>query len=204
EVAARKEFFRSSWGRFERCAERAAGWHERSLFDHLLRRPGDFRGALRFVPRPERLLQALAFQAWIWNRCVDRLLGEILPPDRVGSLPADLGPLRFWRSPTGEERRRLEAIVLPLVGRGPLHGNCGRAISETLGEEGLSLERLRARGVRGFELRVARRPFVLRPDRLEAEPPQPDEDHAGRSAVHVAMTLPRGAYATLVAKRLLA
>jgi tRNA pseudouridine13 synthase len=204
EVAARKGFFRSAWGRFDRCAERAAGWHERSLFDHLVRRPGDFRGALRFVPRPERLIQGLAFQAWVWNRCADRLLGSILAPERLGSLPADLGPLRYWRRPTQEERRRLEAVELPLVGRGPRHGNCDRAISEVLREEGLSVERLRSRGVRGFELKVARRPFVLRPDRLEAGAPQPDEDHAGRSAVHVAMSLPRGSYATLLAKRLFA
>ncbi len=204
EVAARKGFFRSSWGRFDRCAERAAGWHERSLFDHLVRRPGDFRGALRFVPRPERLIQALAFQAWIWNRCADRLLGAIVAPGRVGSLAADLGPLRFWRSPTPEERRLLEAVELPLVGRGPRHGNCDRVISEVLREEGLSVERLRSRGVRGFELKVARRSFVLRPDRLEAGAPEPDVEHPGRSAIRLAMSLPRGAYATLVARRLFA
>ncbi|MCI0585922.1 MAG: tRNA pseudouridine(13) synthase TruD [Planctomycetes bacterium] len=204
EVAARKGHFRSAWGRFDRCAERAAGWHERSLFEHLLRRPRDFRGALRFVPRPERLIQALAFQSWIWNRCADRLLGAIVAPGRLGSMPADLGPLRFWRSPTGEERRRLDAVDLPLVGRGPRHGNCDREISEVLREEGLSVERLRSRGVRGFELKVARRSFVLRPDRLEAGAPEPDGEHPGRSAVRLALSLPRGAYATLVAKRLLA
>ncbi|MGH7149665.1 MAG: tRNA pseudouridine(13) synthase TruD, partial [Planctomycetota bacterium] len=174
EVAARKGFFRSSWGRFERCAESAAGWHERSLFEHLVRRPRDFRGALRFVPRPERLVQALAFQAWIWNRCAVRLVGSIVARGRVGSLPTELGSLPFWRGPTEEETLRLSTVELPLVGRGPLSGASDPVIAEVLAEERLSLERVRARGVRGFELRVERRSFVLRPDRLEAAPPQPD------------------------------
>jgi tRNA pseudouridine13 synthase len=204
EVAARKAFFRENWGRFDLCAPRAVGWHERGVFAHLALRPGDFRGALRFVPRAERLIQALAFQSWIWNRCVDRLVAGIVAPPRTGSLPAELGPLRFWRTPDEEERSRLDAVVLPLVGRGEAESSAREVVAEALREEKLDAARVGGRGLRGFELRAEPRAFVLRPDRLDAGDPGPDEDHPGRFALPLTMSLPRGAYATLVAKRLLA
>lgn len=206
EVRGRKEGFRRNWGRFAACARAAVGWHERALFGHLARKPRDFRGALRFVPRRERLIQTFAFQSWIWNGCADRLVASLVSRERLGALSTDLGPLRFWRVPSEAERALLARVRLPLVGPGVEFEDASvRRIAETvLAEEGLSLGRLRGRGVRGMELRAEARDFVLRVPHLAADAPAPDEDHPGRRRVRLSLSLPRGAYATLVAKRLFA
>jgi tRNA pseudouridine13 synthase len=202
EHSRRREELAAAWGDFKRCLTLARGWHEQAVFRHLAREPQDFRGALRFVPRRERLMQLFAYQSLLWNRALDKLVRA-----RHGAaaleIPTELAPLAAWRALDPKEMEMWESTALPLpchstkpndpVVRGALEAACA--------VDGVSLDRLRIRGIRGFEFREDKRACVLIPDEAEIDEAQPDDRHAGRVKLRVQLSLPKGAYATLVLKR---
>ena len=75
-----------------------------------------------------------------------------------------------------------------------------------------ALGALRAQGLAVEQLRVPdsplffkheERPLFVRPGKLRVHPPRPDELNRGRRKVNLSFTLPPGAYATLVVRRVL-
>ena len=57
--------------------------------------------------------------------------------------------------------------------------------------------------VPGFTLKPELRPVVVRPEELRVRPADPDPMNHGKQLVRLAFRLPRGAYATLVVRRLI-
>lgn len=200
---ARLEELSRAWGDFARCRELARGWHEKRLFEHLTDHPGDFAGALRFVPRRERTIQLFAYQSRLWNAALDRLVRRRTDPARIVEIDAEEGPLAAWESLTEEARGAWESTRLPL----PSHGtrvedaDARACLEEALAKDGLTFDRLRIERIRGMAFREAARACVLAPFEIELEGPAPDERNPGRFRCDVKMSLPKGAYATLVVKR---
>ncbi|HKE01592.1 MAG TPA: tRNA pseudouridine(13) synthase TruD [Planctomycetota bacterium] len=206
EHAERKKSLAAAWGDWPRCAALARGWHERSTFEHLERHAGDFAGALRFVPRRERVLQLFAWQSRVWNGALDALVRARVDSARRCEIETEMGNLAAWRRLEPAELARLEAIDLRLPDRRtrPSDPEVAAALTASLARDGLALDDLGAPTVRGFQLREERRPCVLRPTALASDDPVADELHPGRLRVAVRLSLPRGAYATLVMKRAIA
>src|SRR5205085_9739303 len=68
--------------------------------------------------------------------------------------------------------------------------------------QGLGLSDLRIEGAPVF-FKHEERPLVVRPGRLRVHGPRRDELNRGRCKIHLSFTLPPGAYATLVVRRIL-
>jgi tRNA pseudouridine13 synthase len=66
----------------------------------------------------------------------------------------------------------------------------------------MSLSDLRVEGAPQIHFDPEERPLLAFPGKLVVSEPRPDELNRGRVRVNVAFTLPPGAYATLVVKRL--
>lgn len=201
EHAERKLQLSKAWGDWKRCLQLSRGWHEQTVFRHLTKEPSDFRGALRYIPRRERLMQLFAYQSYIWNRALDRLVRSVCT--KTVLLESELGPLAAWSGAREDEMQYFESVDLRL----PDHGtNCSdpraqAALEDAAKSDGITLQQLRIRGLRGFDFREERRSAVLFPDELEAADPEPDERYNNRWKIIVKLTLPKGAYATLVLKR---
>jgi tRNA pseudouridine13 synthase len=69
---------------------------------------------------------------------------------------------------------------------------------------GIEVDDLAIEGVSGFVLKSEPRALTLRPRELRVRPAEPDPLHRGRKLVRLSFELPRGAYATLVVRRLFA
>jgi tRNA pseudouridine13 synthase len=76
------------------------------------------------------------------------------------------------------------------------------AVREVLAPEGLVLNDLKARILRRAYLPKGGRPLLLLPAEVRSEMLERDDQFAGREAMRLSFVLPRGAYATLVLKRL--
>ncbi|HKD99869.1 MAG TPA: tRNA pseudouridine(13) synthase TruD [Planctomycetota bacterium] len=204
--AERKAKLAAAWGRWTECLALAQGVQEEGAFRHLRDHDGDFLGALRFVSRRERLFQLFAYQSLLWNRALDRLVRARVPPDRLVSIESESGALAAWRSLEAGEAARFSATDLRL----PDHrtrsddAEVAVALEAACAEDGLRVADLRIPKLRGFQFREECRACVLRPERLEVGAPEPDELHPGRRKASVTLSLPRGAYATLVVKRAVA
>jgi len=204
--AAQKEVKRiltECWGDWEACKARLPPGHARSLAEYLRHRPGDYRGAVVRL-RPElRGLYLSAYQSHLWNRMLARLLARLCRPEQLRPLRLRLGTVPVLVGLDAEQRRTLSGLALPLPSaRLKLAADDPHAelLASVLAEEGLQLRDLQVRGVRELFFSRGERAVLCVPQGVRAALAD-DELHAGRRKVVLNFDLPRGAYATLVVKR---
>ncbi len=191
------------WGDFERCAAIARGPTFGRALRHLAARGGDFRGALERLPTRMKLIAAFAYQSFLWNRAVDRLLYRMLPPAQRVALETLSGRLLAWADVPVPTLQRLEAMRTPLFVTPAGDSAFRDAAAEVVEGESIPAGPPLP-PIKGMELREEPRRLVVRPRDFAVGGEAPDELARGRRKVELTFGLPRGSYATLVIKRLLA
>ncbi len=198
-----KSALRKEWGDWRACRDVAGrfGSHH-SIFEYLTAQPDDFAGAFYHVASRIRLIHLFAYQSHVWNRAVAELVRRNVPTEsRVLVDSAEGGLVCF----EGEAPAPLagRSFRLPGPGLEDVRNAEDRAIlTEVLASEGIAPEDFRIDGVSGFQLKGEDRELVVHPRHLRVRPATDDPDHRGTAAVVLRFELPRGAYATLVVKRL--
>lgn len=199
-----KKFWNEHWGEWTARnpfpgAERY-GHVVRWLRDH----PGDWRGAiLRTEPR-WRALQVFTYQSWLWNEGVKSYLRAVVGIAHLASIRYQAGTLLFPRELDAEGARRLRGATFPLLAptsriEDPV---VRKAALDVLARDDMRLEDLVIPETPEIHFDPEERPLLSFPGRLVVGEAKPDEENRGRFRVNVAFTLPPGAYATLVVKRL--
>ncbi|MFN0207297.1 MAG: tRNA pseudouridine(13) synthase TruD [Planctomycetota bacterium] len=204
---ARKQQMERAWGDWRQCLELSRSRQDREVFESLIKSHGDFREAFRFVPRRERLMQLFAYQSYLWNRALSKLIvercGSNLMDSNLIQMASELGNQPAWRTLTNEEQSLWLSTDLPL----PDHKTkckdsaAQAALDAVFAEDGIRGDMLRIDGIRGLEFREEERACILFPDALEADDPIRDDRHDGAWMIEMKLTLPKGAYATLMIKR---
>lgn len=198
-----KSALHRDWGDWSACRDIAGrfGQHH-SVFDHLKR--GDPpAGAFRRVASRVRLIHLFAWQSHLWNRALathlDRACGggeRFTLRVREGKLvfPKDVVPVpEAWGGALPLPGERLAGVAL----------EDQRALfAAALAPHKLTPEQLVTGKVPGLTLKPELRPVVVRPQNLRVRPSEPDAMNSGKLLVRIAFQLPRGAYATLVVRRL--
>lgn len=205
ERAAFKEALARHWGDWRECRDVAGrfGAHH-SVFEHLKRSGDDFAGAFEHVAVRLRLIHLYAFQSHLWNRVVSTWIEDTCGAEAVLRSETVEGPLCFPPGPipgVGSEA----TFRLP----GPRLEDVSDPVQRALFVDALAHLRLvpadfEIRGVPGFQLKGEDRLLQVVPRHLRIRPSEPDPLNRGLRLVKLRFELPRGAYATLVLKRLLA
>jgi tRNA pseudouridine13 synthase len=174
------------------------------IIGHLAHAPGDFWGAIGYMSRPLRALHLFAYQSLIWNNSVVFYLREEIPKDLRFGVPYQCGRLTFWKRLEPALFERLRATSIPLVGpeTRPEDSAIRAAVDRALETEGIRPEALRLPEAAGGFFREEPRALVVIPEGLRASPPEDDELNPGRKRLDLTFELPRGAYGTLLVKRL--
>jgi tRNA pseudouridine13 synthase len=204
EQKREKAILLQHWGDWAACKEHLPRGHARSLVDYLRQHPGDFRGALARL-RPElRGLYLSAYQSHLWNRMLARWLSEHCRPEQLVPVRLRLGDMPMHRRLDAEQRTQLGALTLPLPSASlqlELDDPRARAVQSVLDEEALTLPQLRIKGVRELFFSKGERAALCLPADLAAHIEPATGKHA-RHDLTLAFELPRGAYATLLVKRI--
>lgn len=191
-----------SWGNWSACrsiAGKLGRYH--SVFEHLKRFPDDLAGAFGRVGTRERLIHLYAFQSHLWNRALALWIDENCP-DRFG-LSGIEGRLRFPKFGLALPEHWHESLVLPGERLDGVDDPEQRALFERVLESmGLRPEDLQLPDVPGFQLKPEARPVIVRPLDLRVRPAEQDNEFRGRKMLRLSFGLPRGAYATMVLRRL--
>jgi len=199
-----KTFWRDHWGEWQLRAPQAAGKRYAPILRRLREDPRDFKGAFLHIDRRLRMMALFELQSFLWNEGVKRYLGARIPAADLIGLRYQAGALVFPRSLTRELRDDLWNRTFPLLAPDS-HIDDPRVRDAALGA-------LRAQGLTPEQLRVPdsplffkheERPLFVRPGKLRVHPPRPDELNRGKRKVNLSFTLPPGAYATLVVRRVL-
>jgi tRNA pseudouridine13 synthase len=126
-------------------------------------------------------------------------------PEQIGLMPGRFGPMPFPHDLDDDRRALLGAAALPLPSsRSEFADEVQRQLAEqVLGQFGLTLAQMRVKYPRDcFFSRGARKAMISIEVRSDSS--EPDDLHAGRRKMTLNFDLPRGAYATIVIKRLTA
>ncbi len=194
------------WGDWDACARIARGPAYEPLFAHLVAHPDDFRTALEFVPLRQRVIHAFAYQSFLWNRAVSSLLrGGVLSAQRL-RVSTLAGDLLAWKYIAPEREEKLRAMRTPLFGP---EGDGGsepfrRVMIEELQQAGLTRQSFLQNEVPGMIWKEEPREVLIKPADTGEVRIEPDDLNPGRVKATLAFALPRGAYATMMIKRLFA
>ncbi|NOK19973.1 tRNA pseudouridine(13) synthase TruD [Corallococcus carmarthensis] len=205
EDAKVKGFWRDNWGRWDARVpfEGAKKYHRilRSLRDH----PGDWLRAFLQIDSDYRAMILFEYQSFLWNEGVRRYLQLMLPREAMFPMRYQAGTLLHFRDATPDVLHTLREKTFPLVGPDSTFEDpkVAEAMTWVLGKEKLKLPDLRIKGAeRMLYFKEEQRPLVMFPHKLVVGRTQNDDVNRGEIKVNVAFTLPPGAYATLVIKRL--
>jgi tRNA pseudouridine13 synthase len=203
DTRVEKTILRECWGDWAAAKDRLDRSHARSLVTYLVDHPTDFKGAFARLKRELRSLYFSAFQSHLWNLLLARLIETETRPDQRVTLDFKVAPLPIHRHLTPEQSQLLAEIRLPLPASRtqlPPEGAIRELALAVVAEMGLAWEDLRVKGLKDVFFSKGDRPalfFPSEPSHLLA----PDDLYPGRKKVTLRFELPKGAYATLVVKR---
>jgi tRNA pseudouridine13 synthase len=194
------------WGDWEACERIARGPAYEPMFAHLVHHPRDFRGAFRFVPLRLRIIHSFAYQSYLWNRAVSSLLRCGVHGAQRLRISTLAGDLLAWKYLSPEREQKLLAMRTPLFA---VDGDGGsepfrRAMIDCMKAAGLRRSDFIDNEVPGMIWKQEDRDVLVKPGEVADVVLAPDEMNDGRVKATLAFTLPRGAYATMVIKRLFA
>ncbi|SES82681.1 tRNA pseudouridine(13) synthase TruD [Stigmatella erecta] len=205
EDAKVKQFWKQNWGRWDARVpfEGTKKYHRilRSLRDY----PGDYVRAFLQIDADYRAMLLFTYQSYLWNEGVRRYLQILLPREHLFPLRYQAGTLLFHRDASPAVLSKLREATFPLLGPDSTFQDpqVEEAVQWVLGREKLALKDLRIEeSPRLLFFKSEERPVLVFPHKLVLGRPQRDELNRGSIKSNVAFTLPPGAYATLVVKRL--
>ena len=203
EAKREKALLRERWGDWPALKATLPRGHARSLVDYLVHHPTDLKGAVARL-RPE--LQGLylsAYQSFLWNRMLALWLTRSFPAGDLTEVDLKLGRVPAPMRVAEDRREEWESLALPLPSA-RLKPEPGAPwlpiVEEVLRGEGLALAELRIKGLQKPFFSKGDRAGCVRPANLGHEAGE-DELNAGKRMLTLRFDLPRGAYATMLVKR---
>ncbi len=201
-----KAILREHWGDWKTCKEKLTKSHRRSIITFLNDRPGDFKGAWGTVNKDLRSLYLAAFQSQIWNETLSLVIERIVGADRVVPVQMKTGKLNFPVSVDEAHGEQLAAlkILLPSarVSMEDIDNEVVKAcLQEVLASKQLELREIRTKFPRDSFFSKGSRSALSRLGDFESSVEE-DDMHSGRKLLRLRFDLQRGAYATIVIKRL--
>jgi tRNA pseudouridine13 synthase len=198
-----KALLRESWGNWVEAKAKLPRSHARSLVTYLVDHPTDFRGAFARVRRELRSLYFSAFQSHLWNLELARLIERTTRPEQRAIVDFKVANLPIHRGLDPDQAALLTAAQLPLpASRTPLppEGPVRDAVLEVVAGFGLAWEDLRVKHLKDVFFSKGNRPALFFAQNLSQETTN-DDLYPGRKKIALGFELPKGAYATLVVKR---
>jgi tRNA pseudouridine13 synthase len=198
-----KKWFADHWGEWNERPPYPSWVKYRPMIMRLRENPRDFGGALMALDRRLRAMVVFELQSAIWNDAVCRYLRRAVPARDQLVLRYQLGTLVFPRSlpPNLFPDIRLRTFPLLAPDSKFTDEDVKIACENALQREGLTLSGLQVERLRAFHFKHEERPLFIFPGSLRASEPRPDEVNRRRLKVVLSFTLPPGAYATLVVRR---
>lgn len=197
-----KRLLRELWGDWLALKQQLARSHRRSIVTYLCDHPRNFRGAIARLRVDLRSIYVAAFQSALWNRMLADLLEQTCP-ERLVPITFRMGELPFYRDLPDDVAQTLLATRLPLPSArlklepGPVRD----LVESSLARQGLALREIRLKFPRDTFFSKGWREAVLMPHGLEYETAA-DDLYQGRQKLTMRFELPRGAYATMLVKRI--
>ena len=203
QTKARKTIIRRHWGDWAEAKAKLDRSSERSIITYLVDHPTDFKGAFARLKRDLRGLYFSAFQSHLWNLALGAWIERNTSPEQRAMVELKLGALPFPVNLDEERRSAIASVELPLpssratVPPGPV----AEILDEALRPFDLTLADMRVRRLKDVFFSKGTRKTLLVPEKVQTEVFD-DPLHRGKKAIRLGFELPKGAYATILVKRI--
>ena len=198
-----KTVLRECWGDWVEAKARLDRSHARSLVTYLVDHPTDFRGAFARIRRELRSLYFSAYQSHLWNLSLGRVIERLTRAEQRVALDFKVASLPIHRGLDEAQAATLAACRVPLPASRtplPLEGVERDVALEVSAEEGFAWEDIRVKHLKDVFFSKGFRPALFFAENLRDDVAD-DDLHPGRFKLRLGFDLPKGAYATLVVKR---
>ena len=202
ERERRRDLF-GKWRDWPACLAIASGREEKAILGYLAAHPKDFAQALHKLPQEEVSMRYSSFQSHLWNELLRRRIRDLVP--ETAAVAGAEGSYLFWRTPDEPAESALKDLSLPTAAAQMVFPDeRTQALFEAiLTDGGLRRPDFRTHALRKVYFKSFLRRAVVHPENIAMGEEGPDELYPGRRRITLSFALPRGAYATMVVKRLM-
>ncbi|MEQ1825954.1 MAG: tRNA pseudouridine(13) synthase TruD [Pirellula sp.] len=198
-----KEILRDCWGDWLKCKALLDRSHRRSVVTYLCDHPTDFKRALALVRQDLRGIYISAFQSWVWNRWLSKLIEGGAPVNELEYLESRCGKLAMPLNPKSLciGRLPIEQLDLPLPSarQHSWPTETLDSLEQVLAPLNMDVHQMRLKYPRDTFFSRGMRTAWLHPKDFSYEW-APDQFQQGFESLLLKFTLPRGAYATMVVR----
>ncbi len=194
-----RKFIKVNWGEWSLCLEevKKAGLErtvEGTVVRHLYEFPTDFKGAFERTFKGIREIFFSAYQSFIWNECVKRVVRQ--NSKEVFSVEYEAGKLVFPRKWNPDAKLKTFPLIAPDI---KASADQMKIINDVLKMEGMQLSDFASEQ----HIFVAReREVFLKPENLVLSVAEDDELNEHKKKMKIEFTLSKGSYATIILKAL--
>ena len=200
-----KEILRLHWGDWMRCKEELDRSHRRSIVTYLVDHPTDFKRALALVRQDLRGIYAAAFQSWVWNHWVSRLIEGRLGSANVSWVDFRCGRLALPHQIDRDQEQSwsafaLSSLPLPSARIHTWPEGMLPVLEEILEPLEMTVREMRFKYPRDTFFSKGNRNVQLMPEELTWRWENSTEV-IRTSDWHLSFALPRGSYATMAIRQ---
>jgi len=197
KIRAVRKFISSNWGNWPACLEQIQGIErtvEGTVIRYLSEFPIDFKGAFQRTFKGIREIFFSAYQSFIWNECIKRVVRA--NSKEVFSIEYEAGKLVFPRKWNPDAELKTFPLVAPEMNAPDWQM---KIINEILKMESMTLAHFKS----DEHFFIAReREIILKPEELAVFPAENDELNEHKKKMTISFTLSKGSYATIILKAL--
>lgn len=205
EAKERKRLIFENWGNWEECLEVAKTQIEKFAFKHLIDKPKEYLFILRKIPKEEMSMFFAAYQSFLWNETVRRLLLSILKGEDFLIHSGVAGDYVFFDKIEEKSWKYLKGLTIPTASsKAKMPDKVTEKIyHEILYERGVKPSMFNLRKLRQAFFKSVDRDVLVIPEEFEYKI-EDDEIYEGKRKLFLQFSLPRGSYATMLIKRIFA
>ncbi len=201
EEKENKKFFYENWGKWQVCLKRAKTDFSQMAFRRLTEKPKDFVFLLKKIPAHELTLHFSAYQAYLWNEVLRRLVvkrgGDVFSQKGLAGnyiFSCAKNPLddNYWLQasiPTVGSKMQVSDSEIDTITK------------KVLQENNLTLSAFNIKKIRQAYFKSNPRKAAVVPEKLASDCSD-DEKNPGKKKIILKFELPPGSYATMFIKRL--
>ncbi len=205
EAKERKKFFYQNWGNWQVCLEKAKTQFEHFAFRHLIENPKDYIPVLRKIHREEMSMFFSSYQSFLWNETARRVVLKLFAKEKLLYHRGIAGDYIFFDEPDLKNFRYLQSLQIPTVSsKAKMPDSLIEQIYfEILKERGLTQSLFNLKKIRQAFFKSVERSLLVVPSSLKYRI-EKDDIYEDKKKIILGFILPRGAYATMLIKRLFA
>jgi tRNA pseudouridine13 synthase len=198
----RKSTLFENWRDWPACLSQAQDPLEKRVFGYLSDHPKAFARALHLLPQEEISMLYAAFQSYLWNEILRRILK--LKVEDLAEVDGMAGSYFFWGGLDEVVFSYLAGLEIPTPAAKMEFPDelVSSFYQEVLAERELRPGLFRTKVLRKVYFRSFKRRALVVPEDLRVVEKGADELHPSAKKMTISFLLPRGAYGTMLVKRI--